>query len=103
MFADDTTIYYIRNGVEDVIKGLNLILGDFYIWCKKNRLIVHTGKTEAMIITKHPFTGPLQPILFAGNFIKVVEQSDCMGIKIDNRLCWIKPHITAVARNFVPN
>ena len=94
MFADDTTIYYIGNGVEDVIKGSNLILEDSYIWCKKNRLIVHTGKTEAMIITKHPFTGPLQPILFAGNFIKVVEQSDCLGIKIDNRLCW-KPHITA--------
>ena len=72
MFADDTTIYYIGNGVEDVTKGLNLILEDFYIWCKKNRLTVHTGKTEAMIITKHPFTGPLQPILFAGNFIEVV-------------------------------
>ena len=61
MFAYDTKIY-IGNGVEDVIKGLNLILEDFYIWCKKNRLIVHTGKTEAMTITKHPFTGPLQPI-----------------------------------------
>ena len=62
IFADDTTIYYMGNGVEDVIKGLNLILEDFCIWCKKNRLIVHTGKTEAMIITKHPFIGPLQPI-----------------------------------------
>ena len=31
MFADDTTIYYIGNGVEDVIKGSNLILEDFYI------------------------------------------------------------------------
>ena len=99
MFADDTTIYYIGNGVEDVITGLNLILEDFYIWCKKNRLIVHTGKTEAMIITKHLFTGPLQPILFAGNFIKVVEQSDCLGIKIHNRLCW-KPHITASCKKF---
>ena len=55
------TIYYIGNGVEDVTKGLSLILEDFYIWCKKNRPIVNTGKTEAMIITKHPFTGPLQP------------------------------------------
>ena len=52
-----------------------------------------------MIITKHPFTGPLQPILFAGNFIKVVEQSDCLGIKIDNRLCW-KSHITASCKKF---
>ena len=99
MFADDTTIYYIGNFVEGVIKGLNLILEDFYIWCKKNRLIVHTGKTEAMIITKYPFTGPLQPISFAGNFIKAVEQSDCLGIKIDNRLCW-KPHITASCKKF---
>ena len=97
-FVDDTTIYYIGNGVKDVIKGLNLILKDFYIWCKKNRLTVHTGKTEAMIITKHP----LQPIVFAGNFIKVVEQSDCLGIKIDNRLCW-KPHITTSCKKFVPN
>ena len=57
------------------------------------------GKTKAMIITKHPFTEPLQPVLSAGNFIKVVEQSDCLGIKIDNRLCW-KPHITARCKNF---
>ena len=70
MFADDTTIYYIGNGVQDVIKGLNLILEDFHIWCKKNRLIVHTGKTEAMIRTKHPFTGPLQLIVFAGILLR---------------------------------
>ena len=99
MFADNTTIYYIGNGVEDVIKGLNLILEEFHIWCKKNRLIVHTGKTEAMIITKHPFNRPLQPIVFAGNFIKVVKQSDCLEIKIDIRLCW-KPHITASCKKF---
>ena len=102
MFADDTTIYYIGNGVEDDIKGLNLILEDFYIWCKKNRLAVHTGKTEVMIITKHPFTGPLQPVVFAGNFIKVVEQSDCLGIKIETDFAG-SSILQQVVRNFVPN
>ena len=32
----------------------------------------------------------------------LLEQSDCLGIKIDNRLCW-KPHITASCKKFCSN
>ena len=59
MFADDTTIYYIGKDVEEIIDALNLILNDFKIWCCKNHLTVHTGKTVAMLISSHAFVGPL--------------------------------------------
>ena len=53
MFADDTTIYYIGKEVEETIDASNHILNDFRVWCCKNHLTVHTGKTVAMLISNH--------------------------------------------------
>ena len=53
MFVDDTTIYYIGKEVEETIDASNHILNDFRVWCCKNHLTVHTGKTVAMLISNH--------------------------------------------------
>ena len=58
MFADDTTMYCIGKNIEDVIDQLNGAARELYEWCRKNQLTVHTGKTEAMIISHKNFTGP---------------------------------------------
>ena len=62
MFADDTTMYYIGKEVEEIIDMLNVMLNDFSHWCERNRLTVHTGKTEAMLISVKPFVGPMRPL-----------------------------------------
>ena len=49
MFADDTTI--IGKEVEKTIDALKHILNDFRVWCCKNHLTVHTGKTVAVLIS----------------------------------------------------
>jgi len=70
MFADDTTIYCIGKEVEETIDRSNHILNDFRVWCCKNHLTVHTGKTVAMLISNHAFAGPLRPLMF-GNFTRL--------------------------------
>lgn len=69
MFADDTTIYFIEKEVEEIIDALNIILNDFKVWCFKNHLTVHTGKTVAMLISSHAFVGPMRPLLFGNSYI----------------------------------
>ena len=70
-----------------------------YEWCRKNQLTVHTGKTEAMIISHKNFTGPLRPIWFGTSIIKYVTQSTSLGITIDNKLSWDK-QLTKITASF---
>ena len=62
MFADDTTLYCVGKDVEEVIDMMKEAAKELFKWCKKNQLTVHTGKTEAMIISHRDFTGPLRPV-----------------------------------------
>ena len=54
-----------------------------------NSLYIHGPiKTEAMLIRKSPFNGPLPPLRFGFGYIRLVESSTCLGVKLDNRLSW---------------
>ena len=98
MFADDTMIYYIGKEIEEIVDILNLILKDFEVWCSKNHLTVHTGKTEAMIISARPFTGPIRPIIFGNSYIHFTTKTTCRGVVIDKKLSW-RPHIDSLHKN----
>ena len=65
MFADDTTVYTIGKDTDMMFSSLQCILSRLHIWCTANRLIniAHESKTEAMIISRSSFIGPL-PALF---------------------------------------
>jgi hypothetical protein len=73
MYADDTTIHCLGPNVDTVIAHLNLIMAEVSKWSSINKLTIHPTKTEAMILQKSPFTGPLPPILFGSGFIKFVD------------------------------
>ena len=88
LFADDTTVYYIADHIEDVIDGLNRISKDLNKWCSQNKMTVNSDKTEAMIISLKPFIGPLRPLIFGDSNIKFVTTSKCLGVTIDNSLKW---------------
>ena len=90
MFADDTTLYCIGKDIEEVIDMMNEAAKELFNWCKKNQLTVHTGKTEAMIISHRDFTGPLRPVWFGTSIISYVTHSTCLGTTIDNKLSWNK-------------
>jgi len=99
MFADDTTNYYIREEVEEIVDALNLILNDFKVWYCKNHLTVHTGKTVTMLISSHAFVGPMRPLMFGDSYIYFHTKSTCLGVEIDYKLNW-KPQVKALHIKF---
>ena len=65
-----------------------------------NSLYIHGPiKTEAMLIRKSPFNGPLPPLCFGFGHIRLVESSTCLGVKLDNRLSW-PDHTSQVRKCF---
>ena len=66
---------------------------------KRNRLTIHPIKTEAMILRKSAFVGPLPPLYFGTGLINLVDSTTCLGVEIDNRLSW-SVHIDSVKKHF---
>jgi len=89
-------VYYIGKEVEEIVDALNPILIDFKSGCDQNHLTVHTGKTEAMLICKHAFVGPMRPLIFGNSF---TSKSTCLGVVIDHNLNW-KPQIKMLHLKF---
>lgn len=59
MYADDTTIYSIDPNVEQVILSPNGLVAQISKWSSLNKLTIHPSKTEATIMKKQQFIGPL--------------------------------------------
>jgi len=100
MYADDTTVYCIGPNVNQVISSLNETMKQVLMWSVNNRLTIHPIKTEAMILKKSAFVGPLRPLHFGVGLINLVDSTTCLGLKIDPRLSWsvhidsVKKHVT---------
>ena len=86
MFADDTNVYCIGTSAEEVVDKLNIIMEQVHTWCVENKLTVHPGRCEAMLLMKTPFIGPLQPLNYGSEYIKFVATSTCLGVVIDQKL-----------------
>ena len=99
LFADDTTFYSVGHDIEEVIDMLNNIGGQVSEWCKRNQLTIHTDKSEAMIITRQDFIGPLRPVMIGNEIIKYVRKATSLGIEIDNHLRW-EPQVKKVTKSF---
>ena len=88
MYADDTTLYTIGSSTDQVISSLNVMMSQISKWSSLNKLTIHPTKTEAMILAKQQFIGPLQPLHFGPGFVKLVNCTSCLGVTIDNKLSW---------------
>ena len=88
MFADDTTINAMGQNPDIVANTLNNILKKLSIWCLKNSLTPHLGKTEYVLLGCPKFKGPFQKIRFGNATIKRVYSKSCLGLKIDSGLKW---------------
>ena len=70
---------------------------NIYDWCCKNHLLIHPGKSEAILISRRKFTGPLQALCLNGQHVKYVTQTKCLGFTIDSKLNWTS-HADNVSR-----
>ena len=100
LYADDTTLSFIGESVDEVFAAFNIIVDNVLQWSKNNQLTIHPIKTEAMLIRKSPFIGPLPPLYFGSGTIHVVESTTCLGVKLDCRLSWSE-HVFQVKKSFV--
>ena len=85
MYADDTTL---GSSMDQVISSLNVIMSQISKWSSLNKLAIHPSKTEAMVLAKQQFIGPLQPLHFGLGFVKLFNSTSCLGVTIDNKLFW---------------
>ena len=99
MYADDTTVYCIGQNVDKIIPALNEKIKQVLMWSFKNRLNNRPIKTEAMILRKSAFDGPLPPLYFGAGLINLVDCTTCLAVKVDNRLSW-SLHIDSVKKHF---
>ena len=87
MYADHTTLYTIDIGssIDQVISSLNVMMSQISKWSSLVKLTIHPSKTEAMILAKQQFIGPLH---FGPGFVKLVNSTSRLGVTIDNKLSW---------------
>ena len=88
LFVDDSTFYSIGSNIEEVIDALNETWKQIFTWCCENKLTIHTGKSEVMLLTNRNFIGPLRPVSINDQEIKYVKTASFLGIVIDNHLRW---------------
>ena len=98
VYADDTTIYVVGNTVNDITE-LQAVLDQVNSWCLSNRLIVHEGKSEAMVLSTTPFVGPLKHLRWGEDTIRYVSSTNCLEVTIDDKLSWSQ-HITLAQSAF---
>ena len=99
MYANDTTIYTIGNTTDEVAIALHAILNQLQTWCQVNRLIIHEGKCEAVLLDTKPFIGPLNHFVWGDKTIEWRSFSVCLGITIDERLSWAN-HVKSVSTSY---
>ena len=99
LYADYTTLSVTGEIIDDVFAALNTMVEIVLQWSINNQLTIHPIKTEAMLIRKSPFIGPLPHLRFGSGFLRFVESSTCLGEKLDNRLSW-SVHISHVRKCF---
>ena len=99
MFADETTVFAIGKDTDMIISSLRQILFQLHTWCTAIRLIAHESKTEAMIISRSNFIGPLPALTYGTKTIELKSSFKCLGLTIDNRLSW-QDHIRNICKLF---
>ena len=54
MYADDTTISYSSNNIDDINDNLNRDLNCLKQWLQGNKLSLNVIKTQAMVVGSRP-------------------------------------------------
>ena len=97
--SGEVYIYVVGNTVDDITRELQAVLDQVNSWCLNNRLIVHEGKSEAMVLSTTPFVGPWKHLKWGEDTIQYVSSTNCLGVTIDDKLSWSQ-HITLARSAF---
>ena len=89
MYADNTTLTCLT--VDQVVLKLNKT-SQVNIWCQRNGMTMHPTKTEAMLVKRGTFVGPLPSVRQNDRIVQWVRKTKSQGITLDDKLKW-KEHV----------
>ena len=87
LYTDDTTAFVIGDNPDDVTVKLNCLFKEICTFCRLNKLNLHSGKSEVMIIQRDQFVGPVACDA-RGYTNRLHNENKIVGVVIDNRLTW---------------
>jgi hypothetical protein len=103
LFADDTTILYSHNDIENQIGLINTELNEVSNWFKANKLSVNASKTNYMILgTPHMTSVKQTEIILNNTTLDRVKCTKFLGVLIDECLTW-KNHIDCTCKTISRN
>ena len=103
MYADDTSLAYASNSIDDITKSMNAELENLRKWLHGNKLTLNVAKTTSMIIGTNrklhqSNSGDLIQAHFkiSGEAIEQKTSVKYLGVILDNQMEW-KDHINLVS------
>ena len=97
MFADDSTLFFVGDSMEEVEAMANTNLKFAEDWLIINKLSLNVKKTNFMVFnhTRKRRGNKEIRIMLSGKPIQNVSEQKFLGVIFDNKLSW-KPHINSV-------
>ena len=100
MYADDTTVSFIGDTVDNTVTSLNRALSELNSWCLENSLTPHSTKGKAILLMRKPYIGPLISLTIGEEQFEWVKHTRLLGIIFDDMLSWVHV-LTDLKKNFV--
>ena len=97
MFADDTTLLKIDENLGRLQSKFIKSLENLTDWCFYNRLDINLQKTQFIFVTYKRIKTP-KSLLLGDQSIEVVDTFKLLGIKINNKLNFLK-HVSKLRRS----
>jgi len=87
LFADDTTVFFRSNSIEEVYSIANNGLNKLNEWFKANKLTINYCKTEYIVFGKNHINDE-KNVFIGSNLIKRVNTTKYLGLEINQNLKW---------------
>ena len=100
LFADDTTLHYSSNNLQELSATVNNELSNIMQWLNANGLSLNIEKTNFMIFRPRGKNEVCPTIYICGADIQDVDNAKFLGIMVDNKLNWME-HIKCISRKIV--
>jgi hypothetical protein len=91
LYADDATIYYSSNNVDQLYETINLELSSLSKWYMANKLSLNATKSVYVLFSKGPVPeedNTTHCVKIGGENIHKAVSTKFLGINIDHRLRW---------------
>ena len=106
MYADDTTLYDIKNSKDLIEQSLQIALTQLRIWCKNNGMLLNATKTKVMLVTtdqkRQRLNNASLKLDYMDESLQSVSSDKILGVCVDQNLTW-SDHIKHISKKISSN